>query len=253
MLHSEKEAKLIKALLEHLDGATDEISKDMEEDISLSDFLDKAFSKFIIEYDDQEQVELLKGAYDWYRKLQCELNGCTDLSYVSTRLLNHYQDCDGLQNVELKFGYSSILNLLDQKIPDDTICLNNTVEKIDWSDFKTELSNNDEKNSDLALSCKENDLKIKVSCVNGEVFEADHVIVTVPLGVLKKHANSLFVPALSENKVKAIQSVGFGAVNKIFLEFTDPFWEPPALYNVIWNKSYDEIFLGDNEVNKMNY
>lgn len=252
MLHSEKEAKLIKALLEHLDGATDEISKDMEEDVSLSDFLDKAFSEFIIDYDDLEQVELLKSAYDYYRKLQCELNGCTDLSYVSTRLLNHYQDCDGLQTVELKFGYNSILNLLYQKIPDDTIYLNNTVEKIDWSDFKTEVSNNDEKNSNVAPSCKENDLKIKVSCSNGEIFEGNHVIVTVPLGVLKKHANSLFVPSLSENKVKAIQSVGFGAVNKIFLEFNDPFWEPPSLYSVIWKKSYDEIFLGDNEVSKLN-
>ncbi|QIS04667.1 FAD-dependent oxidoreductase [Nocardia brasiliensis] len=53
--------------------------------------------------------------------------------------------------------------------------------------------------------------------------EADKVLVTVPLGVLK--ANEIeFVPALPENKRRAIDALGFGTLNKIALHYDERFW-----------------------------
>ncbi|MFD9704508.1 FAD-dependent oxidoreductase [Lentzea sp. NPDC059081] len=55
------------------------------------------------------------------------------------------------------------------------------------------------------------------------VFEADKVLVTVPLGVLKAGAVE-FVPPLPDAKRSAIERLGFGTLNKIALHYDDPFW-----------------------------
>lgn len=52
-----------------------------------------------------------------------------------------------------------------------------------------------------------------------EVIPADHVIVTVSLGVLKRQHASFFRPGLPAEKVAAIHRLGIGTTDKIFLEF----------------------------------
>jgi monoamine oxidase len=54
-------------------------------------------------------------------------------------------------------------------------------------------------------------------------FEADAVIVTLPLGVLKAGAVR-FDPPLPERKQQAIARLGMGSLTKIFLHFHTPFW-----------------------------
>ncbi|NUT47267.1 MAG: NAD(P)-binding protein [Saccharothrix sp.] len=54
-------------------------------------------------------------------------------------------------------------------------------------------------------------------------FEADKVLVTVPLGVLKAGAVR-FEPELPEAKRSAITRLGFGTLNKIALHYREPFW-----------------------------
>ena len=53
-----------------------------------------------------------------------------------------------------------------------------------------------------------------VECCNGEVFEADRVVLTSPLGVLKAQTIA-FEPSLPEWKEGAIQRMGFGLLNKV--------------------------------------
>ncbi|MDT9000970.1 FAD-dependent oxidoreductase [Paucibacter sp. APW11] len=54
-------------------------------------------------------------------------------------------------------------------------------------------------------------------------YEADRVLVTLPLGVLK--AGSLrFVPALPAAKQQAIAALGMGVLNKCYLRFEQVFW-----------------------------
>lgn len=58
---------------------------------------------------------------------------------------------------------------------------------------------------------------------NRGALAADRVIVTAPLGVLK--ANRIqFKPGLSEEKQRAIQALGVGALEKIVLRFPRQFW-----------------------------
>lgn len=249
LFYTEEESQAIIALQEYFEEKIKEIPDDIK-DINFSDFISEAFNNFMdsMNYNDLKMVELLKNVYNWYRKIQCELNGSNDLTLLSTRLFNQFRECEGNHATELKRGFGSIVKLISAKIPNEVIYKNNIVEKIDWSDFKSESSDDKKKNLKTASICKENtDLKTKVFCNNGAVYEADHVVITIPLGSLKKHIGSLFYPALSESKIKAIQSVGFGTINKIFLEFKDPFWEPAAIYNVIWDKSLDGI-VPDNKV-----
>ncbi len=59
---------------------------------------------------------------------------------------------------------------------------------------------------------------------NGAQFAADNVIVAVPLGVLKARAIS-FEPALPDEHLEAIDSVGFSAVDKFLLVWDDTFWD----------------------------
>lgn len=51
----------------------------------------------------------------------------------------------------------------------------------------------------------ENMNKVAVECSDGSVYIADHVIVTVSLGVLKDRGQSIFQPALPTEKLNAIK------------------------------------------------
>ncbi len=65
---------------------------------------------------------------------------------------------------------------------------------------------------------------------NVEVHDADHVLVTLPLGVLKTSVREdgpaavAFTPALPAGKRAAIERLGAGSLDKIALRFSEPFW-----------------------------
>lgn len=60
-----------------------------------------------------------------------------------------------------------------------------------------------------------------------DTFEADMVVVTIPLGVLKHGAVS-FLPALPADKQRAIERLNMGVLNKTCLLFDDVFWKKDA-------------------------
>ncbi|EXB37711.1 Lysine-specific histone demethylase 1-2-like protein [Morus notabilis] len=57
----------------------------------------------------------------------------------------------------------------------------------------------------------------------GQVFHADMVLCTVPLGVLKRGAIK-FEPELPQRKLAAIERLGFGLLNKVVMVFPHVFW-----------------------------
>lgn len=65
-----------------------------------------------------------------------------------------------------------------------------------------------------------------MECENGRTITAEHVICTLPLGVLKRAAQDLFEPSLPAYKLEAINRLMFGTVDKIFLEYERPFLNP---------------------------
>lgn len=58
---------------------------------------------------------------------------------------------------------------------------------------------------------------------NRGVFRADRVILTLPLGVLKKGSVE-FSPGLPESKLAAIDAIGMGCLDKVCLRFPNVFW-----------------------------
>ncbi|MFI6433464.1 flavin monoamine oxidase family protein [Rhodococcus oryzae] len=60
------------------------------------------------------------------------------------------------------------------------------------------------------------------------VFGADHVIVTLPLGVLQSGAVT-FDPPLPAAKQEAIGRLGMGVYNKLYLRFDTQFWDDAEL------------------------
>ena len=83
--------------------------------------------------------------------------------------------------------------------------------------------------------------KIIIHCADNTTYEANHVICTASLGVLKNHNQTLFIPQLPEAKRKAIEGISFGTIGKIFLEFEKPFWPTDRSvwcgYSFLWTKS----------------
>lgn len=109
-------------------------------------------------------------------------------------------------------GSKTVLDFLTKKLPnpqkslkvEDHIELNKTVKNIDWSEA--------------------NDGYVKLYCSDLSTYEADHVILTVSLGVLKANHKNLFNPNLPALKQNAIEGLEIGTINKIFLEYEEPFW-----------------------------
>ncbi|EME44257.1 hypothetical protein DOTSEDRAFT_88470 [Dothistroma septosporum NZE10] len=64
----------------------------------------------------------------------------------------------------------------------------------------------------------------RVVCTDGEVIEADQVVLTAPLGVLKSGTID-FDPPLPRWKQGAIDRMGFGLLNKVILLYNEPFWD----------------------------
>jgi [histone H3]-N6,N6-dimethyl-L-lysine4 FAD-dependent demethylase len=69
---------------------------------------------------------------------------------------------------------------------------------------------------------------ITVELEEGNVLNAQYVICTVPLGVLKENQIH-FEPKLPQHKLAAIERLGFGLLDKIVLLFPEKFWEDDSL------------------------
>lgn len=64
----------------------------------------------------------------------------------------------------------------------------------------------------------------KIETEDGQSIEADYVVNTIPLGVLK-HGNIDFQPPLPSWKTEAIDRLGFGVLNKVILVYKEAFWD----------------------------
>ncbi|WP_256081061.1 NAD(P)/FAD-dependent oxidoreductase [Massilia sp. YIM B04103] len=65
---------------------------------------------------------------------------------------------------------------------------------------------------------------VTVRCIDGRVERGSHVVISVPLGVLKA-GGIRFLPDLPVAKKRAIEQLGFGAFEKLILQFEQAFWK----------------------------
>lgn len=190
----------------------------------------------------EDQIKLIEACYDWAARLQQEIQGCSCLTDVSALFFGQYHECDGNIVTELKHGYEKFVDLILQGIPSEWLQLKKCVTNVTTTVAPlmlnnchiTEKSQSHLKTSFAAVPLGSNKPVITVTCEDGSVFKADHVFVTLPLGCLKANASHMFEPPLPEKKMLAIQSLGFGTVNKVFLKYDVPFWKPGDLFQVLW-------------------
>ena len=91
------------------------------------------------------------------------------------------------------------------------------------------------KNAEIHLSTKvvaieshneESNPRIVIE-TDGGMFESDEVVVTVPLGCLKRNTLN-FSPALPAPIVRAIQNTSYSRLEKVYIAFPTAFWESPT-------------------------
>ncbi|EDM06999.1 rCG64359, partial [Rattus norvegicus] len=152
--------------------------------------------------DDTEATKRLKLAMiQQYLKVESCESGSHSIDEVSLSAFGEWTEIPGAHHI-IPSGFMRVVELLAQGIPPHVIQLGKPVRCIHWDQASARPW--------------------------GPEIEphADHVIVTVSLGVLKRQYTSFFRPCLPTEKVAAIHRLGIGTTDKIFLEFEEPFWGP---------------------------
>ena len=130
----------------------------------------------------------------------------------------------GSEHNIFKSHYGSIVQSIAEELTQDNLRLDSPVKKIEWSE---QVNFNDSK--PIVVTLQDNN-KILTNCV----------IVTCSLGFLKENHNDLFIPTLPLKLTKAIESMGFGVINKVFLDFDEPWWDSKTKgFQFLWKAEYN--------------
>ena len=85
--------------------------------------------------------------------------------------------------------------------------------------------------------------KVKVTCTNGSVFEADKLICTTPTQAMKMIE---WLPKLPVDKVDAINELQYGRVNKNLMLFTNRFWKDER-FDIVTDSTAHFIYHGSKD------
>lgn len=166
-----------------------------------ADFLDFLSAKLHIDH--TEQIKFQKMLLAFFKKL-AEDPCASDLEHLAADFWQHGNYFAG-DEVIFPQGYAQIIDVLSKDL---TILTQHAVQSIDYSQ---------------AL--------IQIKTQNGACLSASQVVISVPLGVLKQQ-NIQFIPELPMQKQQAIQQLGFGTFNKLFVSFERAFWKAEHTPNV---------------------
>ncbi|KAF4087135.1 hypothetical protein AMELA_G00092360 [Ameiurus melas] len=191
--------------------------------LSLGDYLDVSFAESPLSTsEDGSKI------FEWCKRIECTDEAASSLYEVSASQIGYYIALEGsFFNSLGPGGYQAILDLLLKGLPSGTILSNTAVKSIQWDS--------------QGNKSKEENHPVRVICGNDQIIQADHVIVTVSLGVLKQQARTMFEPDLPKSKLDAIERLGFGTVDKIFLCFSERFWpEDCEGIQLVWDKGPED-------------
>ncbi|KAL8572691.1 hypothetical protein ACOMHN_049820 [Nucella lapillus] len=186
------------------------------EDDSVGNFLQRNFDEKVCRFTNSERRvrELIFGQR---KLLECCISGCDMLEEVGLQDFGSYESLPGI-HYTIPPGFDAILDILCKDIPKDNIVFNSQVRCVNW---------------DQGAHAR---YPVCVEMENGEKHYANHVIVTVSLGVLKAACDRMFSPTLPPEKLQAITGLGYGIVDKVFLEFDQPIVDPAVFrLNIMWD------------------
>ncbi|XP_055544175.1 peroxisomal N(1)-acetyl-spermine/spermidine oxidase isoform X3 [Wyeomyia smithii] len=251
---------------------------------SVGEHINLEAALYLNNIDDQKEKHLRKLIFECLLKRETCITGCHSMDEIDLLELGSYTELQG-GNIVLPSGYSSILKPLCDTLPKENIILACPVKTIHW---KRKSSVSTSNNPDAILEEDEDDIdsddsdktvtevpidgatgssdtstndslkhctsNVQVVCDNGTIYEADHVICTIPLGVLKDHGQTMFSPSLPQYKLESIDSLLYGTVDKIFLEYDRPFLSAKiSEIMFLWEHADPEPDVDEEEFIKANW
>lgn len=176
---------------------------------SLGSYLTEKYWKEVDKLPVKVDRIVAKEFFENFKKFESSLEAADHLFEVSGKGHLEYWICEGelLLNWKDK-GFKTFLEILMKSKAENPfgslekrVLLNHRVQQIDWSSPHS----------------------VEVKCYNGHVISADHVICTTSLGVLKESHSKMFNPSLPASKLRAIEGLRLGTVDKLFIEFAEEF------------------------------
>ncbi|CAN0838941.1 Probable polyamine oxidase 5 [Linum grandiflorum] len=188
---------------------------------SVGSFLREGLNRYWNSLENQDEVVLLGEGRFSKRSMEeaifamlenCQRNdtSASDLETLDFNAESEYRMFPG-EEITIAKGYSSVIESLASVLPPGVIQLDRKVRQIQW-----QAAGNGNSSSTAR--------PVKLHFSDGSTMSADHVIITVSLGVLKAGIGpswSLFNPPLPFFKTDAISRLGYGVVNKLFLELSN--------------------------------
>ncbi|KAG6548455.1 hypothetical protein Mapa_009942 [Marchantia paleacea] len=179
--------------------------------------------------DNDESLRQARGVFRSKEYLERVVTGADCLTELDVGGYQEYKEFPGDHRTIGK-GYSTVMRELSSVLPDQTLQFCKKVEKIQWNQTTSAFP-------------------VSVHCQDGSIEYADHVLITVSLGVLKRATlapsrmnkdtidvppgvekrkkedagadvvigGGLFNPALPVWKLDSIARLGYGVVNKVFI------------------------------------
>lgn len=179
----------------------------------------QALDQFI---DEQKIPENLVVPFHYLVLIMTSFEHAGDMERMSILEYDNYaKEGPSGDNVLIAQGYSQLISALAKNFP---IVLKQNVNKIAY-----------------------NSQEVVVSTTSGKVYKARHVIVTVPIGVLKR-GEIVFEPSLPLKKSHAIAQLEMGLLNKIYLFFPCVFWDR----DVEWIGYIPEDYLLNGAIDILN-
>ncbi|UJR27805.1 hypothetical protein I4U23_009074 [Adineta vaga] len=188
-------------------------------DLSLGEFIWAEFDQYMTFKKsalEKDELDERQKVIDWLHKQHPYLDtiGCNRLTDVSVQGWNSLErlpkdDQHQDETVYLQKGFSNFLQkIFINQLDNDQLQLNTIVQCISVHE--------DEQYVDIEV-VRENQ--------QVETFRTKHLICTQSVGCLKHTMQQIFNPPLPQSKRMCIQKLGFGTINRIYLVYSQPFWD----------------------------
>lgn len=173
---------------------------------SVSSFLLEHFQPYMDSIGDVDERQQAGQLLDWHMRFQVIDNSCLTLDDVSAKSWGKYsyngESCQAHYN--FRTGFSSAVAALVGDIGAERFRFGRDI---------------------VEIRVEENGTTLCVRCADGELFRTRHVVCTFSMGSLKYGLQrQLFRPPLPTSCERAIADIGFGTINKLFLQFAEPWW-----------------------------
>ncbi|XP_015175694.1 PREDICTED: uncharacterized protein LOC107066013 [Polistes dominula] len=207
----------------------EEVNEYTEEPFAnLGSMLRSRFDDYLMKSNDNPETKKLKeGIFDWINRFLIIDNSCITLDDLSVKKYGDFKRAGGPENLTIMSGYESVLKAISKDIPSKNVLLNTAVQLIHWKQITKD----------------EYEKPITLVLDNSRIVTAKCVIITCSLGYLKDHIKTMFVPRLPRPHFLSIISMGFGTINKIYLNYGEPWWKPDDKgFQFVWEKNKVHIF-----------